>query len=227
MQSSQKTIFALLALLLVTRSATSSDETKSEVPEQPDLDIDEPGDSEVDASESYSRLARLLPWIDNQAEELSLVRSRVVLPPPPQLAKSGRIQGKPEIPDKNHGRPGKPIMIKVDQHPAPMKPGQKPVKPTPRLPPNPANGPRQPPNAGEGPRLPLKPVDIPRPDPQVKGPPVQSFRPPVGNPESIRSTSSGNPDSGLGEHPDHPRPAPIPFSYQETPQGLDFSYSEN
>jgi len=53
----QKTLYTLLALLLVTSSVassvTSSDDTPLEVPEQELMrDI---GDSEVDASESYSR----------------------------------------------------------------------------------------------------------------------------------------------------------------------------
>ena len=170
MQRFQKTSFALLALLAVAHSVASSADKPSDVPDN-DLDADL-GDSEVDASESYTRLARLLPWIDNQAEELSVLRSRVVLPPPPHLS---RPSAKHDHPDRKNGRPAKPIMIKEGQHPHPQV---KPAKPPPPKPDDPL---RQ------------------EPHKTVYSGPDQSFRNPLPKPEAIRSSMPG--PAGQPEQP--------------------------
>ena len=189
MQPFQKTTIGLLALLAVALSVASSADQPLEVPDN-DLNTDL-GDSEVDASESYTRLARLLPWIDNQAEELSVLRSRVVLPPPPHLA---RPPAKADHPDRKHGRPSKPLMMIMEgQNPPPEV---KPVKPVP------------------------KPVDPPRQEPHklVYSAPDQSFRNPLPKPEAIRSSNSGHYKPPAGQ-PKQPNVPTIPASPDLMPQG--------
>ena len=220
MQLSQKTLFALLALvlMLLMNSVTSSSPDDTSDVQKQDLDT-EFGDSEVDASESYERLARLLPWIDNQAEELSVVRSKVVVPPPPQYASQGRYPGKPDHPDLNKGRPVRPIIIKDDQHQQPVKPGQKLAKPPPRLPPKPADAPRLSPMPVDAQRPPAKPVDQSRPEHNGNGPQKQNFRPPIGSPEVIRSSSPAHPESGLDQQLDQLKAPTAPFPPQDNQPG--------
>ena len=94
-----KTSFAILAFVITGALANLEDTGHSaDHIKDKELDLSDEGDSDVEASESYNRLARLLPftWNDNKAEELSVVRSRVVVPPPPHLQRSSTDKRPPQ-----------------------------------------------------------------------------------------------------------------------------------
>ena len=93
-----KTFFAILAFVMTGALANLEDTGHSADPIKDMLDLSDEGDSDVEASESYNRLARLLPftWNDNKAEELSVVRSRVVVPPPPHLQRPSTDKRPPQ-----------------------------------------------------------------------------------------------------------------------------------